>query len=43
LAISAARHGGWMQAHDAVFARLDAPGGVMSSAGLRPKKAKRTS
>ena len=42
LAVSSARHGGWLMAHDEVFARLDADGGAMTSAASRPKKAKRT-
>ena len=41
LALSSARHGGWLMAHDEVFARLDASGGAMTSAASRPKKAKR--
>ena len=38
LAITAAHHGGWMQAHDNVFARLDAGDDVMLSVGSSSRR-----
>jgi hypothetical protein len=40
LGLSSAQHSGWMQAHDALFARLDNTGGAMMSASLRSKKSR---
>jgi hypothetical protein len=42
LGLASSRHGGWIQAHDALFARLDSTGGAMMSASLRSKKSKQT-
>jgi hypothetical protein len=42
LALTSSRHGGWMQARDDVFARLDSTGGAMTSVSLRSRKSKQT-
>jgi hypothetical protein len=40
LGLSSAQHSGWMQAHDALFARLDNTGGAMMSTFLRSRKSR---